>query len=81
MFCPSRWYKAADGSFRLFQRVCRQVAVAKLVQSLTYPRIVLSSLPFLQIGFFALLLLEGVTNKGILELIGVSVGKGLNLAL
>lgn len=33
----------------------------------------------LQIGFFALLLLEGVTNKGLLEMIGVSVGKGLNI--
>jgi hypothetical protein len=32
-----------------------------------------------QIGFFALLALEGVMGKGILELLGVATGKGLNL--
>lgn len=33
----------------------------------------------MQIGFFALLLLEGVTNKGILDLLGVATGKGLSI--
>lgn len=33
------------------------------------------------IGFFALLLVEAVANKGILELIGVKVGGGLDLPL
>ncbi len=33
------------------------------------------------IGFFALLALEGVTGKGILELIGLQVGKGLGFQL
>lgn len=34
----------------------------------------------LQIGFIALMLLEGVTGKGLLELFGITVGKGLNIA-
>jgi hypothetical protein len=33
----------------------------------------------LQIGFFSLLLLEGVTNKGLLDLMGVATGKGLSI--
>ncbi|CAG9462949.1 unnamed protein product [Pedinophyceae sp. YPF-701] len=33
------------------------------------------------IGFFALLLLEGVANKGILEMMGVVVGKGVETTL
>ena len=31
------------------------------------------------IGFFALLILEAVAGKGLLELIGVAVGKGLDI--
>lgn len=34
---------------------------------------------FLQIGFFSLILVEAITNKGLLELMGVTVGKGLNI--
>lgn len=33
------------------------------------------------IGFFALLLVEAVFNKGLLELMGVTVGKGLDIGL
>lgn len=33
------------------------------------------------IGFFALLILEAVAGKGLLELIGVTVGKGLDIGL
>ena len=33
------------------------------------------------IGFFALLLVEGVFGKGLLELAGFTVGKGLDLGL
>jgi hypothetical protein len=33
------------------------------------------------IGFFALLALEAVTNKGLLEILGLSVGKGLDIGL
>lgn len=33
------------------------------------------------IGFFALLLVEAVAGKGLLELIGVTVGKGLDIGL
>ena len=33
------------------------------------------------IGFFALLLVEGVFGKGLLELVGVTVGKGLDIGL
>jgi hypothetical protein len=33
------------------------------------------------IGFFALLLVEGIFGKGLLELIGVTVGKGLDIGL
>src|SRR5690349_10545158 len=36
---------------------------------------------FAMIGFFALLLVEGVTGKGLLELIGLQVGKGLGFEL
>ncbi len=32
------------------------------------------------IGFFALLAIEAATGKGLLELMGVTVGKGLELA-
>ena len=32
-------------------------------------------------GFFALLALEGIANKGILELVGLQVGKGLGFEL
>jgi hypothetical protein len=35
----------------------------------------------LQIGFFALLLVEGIFNKGILEMVGITVGKGLDIGL
>jgi len=31
------------------------------------------------IGFFALLLLEAVTGKGILELMGIEVGNGIDI--
>lgn len=34
-----------------------------------------------QIGFFSLLAVEAIAGKGILELVGVTVGKGLNIAL
>eukprot|EP00890_Picochlorum_soloecismus_P000766 jgi/Picsp_1/1690/NSC_05164-R1_one helix protein len=33
------------------------------------------------IGFFALLALEAVTNKGLLEILGLSIGKGLDIGL
>lgn len=33
------------------------------------------------IGFFALLLVEAIFNKGLLEIVGVTVGKGLDLGL
>lgn len=33
------------------------------------------------IGFFALLLVEGIFNKGILEMVGITVGKGLDIGL
>lgn len=33
------------------------------------------------IGFFSLLLVEAVAGKGLLELIGVTVGKGLDIGL
>jgi hypothetical protein len=35
----------------------------------------------LQIGFFALLILEAVAGQGILNLVGVTTGQGLNLGL
>jgi hypothetical protein len=31
------------------------------------------------IGFFALLIVEGVSDKGLLELIGWNIGNGLNI--
>lgn len=34
-----------------------------------------------QIGFFALLLVEGISGRGLLQLIGISVGGGLNIGL
>ena len=34
-----------------------------------------------QIGFFALLLVEALANKGLLDLIGISTGKGLDIGL
>ncbi|KAL6776377.1 OHP1 [Auxenochlorella protothecoides x Auxenochlorella symbiontica] len=33
------------------------------------------------IGFFALLLVEGISGRGLLQLIGISVGGGLNIGL
>lgn len=42
------------------------------------------TLPFClmqQIGFFALLLVEGISGHGLLQLLGISVGGGLNLGL
>ena len=35
----------------------------------------------LQVGFIALLILEGVTNRGILDMVGIRVGGGLGLEL
>lgn len=34
-----------------------------------------------QIGFFALLAVEAIANKGLLELLGVTVGQGLGFEL
>lgn len=33
----------------------------------------------MQIGFVCLLVLEAIFNKGLLEMIGVTVGKGLDI--
>lgn len=37
--------------------------------------------PTKQIGFFALLAVEAIANKGLLELLGVTVGQGLGFEL
>lgn len=41
----------------------------------------MQALPMLQIGFFALLLVELVANKGILDLAGFATGNGLGFEL
>jgi hypothetical protein len=35
----------------------------------------------LQIGFFALLAVEFVTSQGLLDLLGIRTGRGLNLPI
>ena len=73
-------------------RVVRAAAAAKLPQGVTapprLPEVPAPKYGFVDnaevknsraamIGFFALLLVEGVSGKGLLELVGLQIGKGL----